>query len=196
MRRTLIAIAALTVALVTTGCTTGNGSLRISPAPDSTPFGSPPPSDGSGTVINPSGSLPPTGPPGITGSVTHGQAALSLSGGLTQTVTLPTLGAPAIWSPTPGAMTLSWTGADPAESMSVGGPSFTGQQPTSPSLTLAFSVKTAEGTAAFRSQAGECTITLNPATTRQVGGLVFCTNLKSIDATVTVNVQGSFNAAG
>jgi len=196
MRRKLIAIAALTVALAATACATGNGNLRISPTPGSTPFGSLPPSDGSGTIIDPSGSLPPTGPPGVTGSVTHGQATLSLSGGLTQTATLPTLGAPAIWSPTPGTMTLSWTGADPAESISVGGPSFSGQQSTSASLTLAFSVKTVKGPVAFRSQAGECTVTLNPTMTTQVGGLFFCTNLKSVDATVTVNAQGSFNAAG
>ncbi len=192
MRRKLIAIAGLTVALATTGCATGNGSVQITPGPNPSPL----PSDGSGTVISPSGSLPPTGPPGITGSVTHGQATLSLTGGLTQTAALPTLGTPAIWSPTPGSMTLSWTGLDPAESMSVGGASFTGQQSTSPTLTLAFSVKTAKGATAFRSQAGECTITLNPALATQVGGLVFCTNLKSVDTTVTVNVQGSFSAAG
>jgi hypothetical protein len=195
MRRNLIAIAALTL-VAAAGCSTGGGSVLVSPTPDSTPFGTPPPSDNSGTIISASGSAPPTGPPGVTGAVTHGQATITLSGGLTQTTTFPTLGTPAIWSPTPGTMTLSWTGADPTESMSVGGPSFAGQQSTSTTLTLAFSLKTAKGTKAFRSQAGECTITLNPATTTQVGGILFCTNLKSVDATLTVNAQGSFSAAG
>lgn len=195
MRRNLIAIAALTVGLAATACSTGQGSVRISPTPDSTPLGSPPASNG-GTVIGPSGSPSPTGPPAISGSVTHGQATLTLTGGLTQATTFPTLGTPAIWSPTPGTMTLSWTGGDPAESISVGGPSFIGQQSTSASLTLAFSVKTVKGPAAFRSQSGECTVTLNPAMTAQVGGLFFCTNLKSVDGTVTVNAQGSFTAVG
>jgi hypothetical protein len=196
MRRNLIAIAALTLALATAGCSTGGGTVLVSPTPDSTPFGTPPPSDSSGTIISASGSVPPTGPPGVTGAVTHGQATLTLSGGIGQTTTFPTLGTPAIWSPTPGAMTLSWTGADPTESLSIGGPSFAGQQSTSASLTLAFSLKTSNGTKAFRSQAGECTITLNPAAPTQVGGIVFCTNLKSVDTTVTVNAQGSFSAAG
>lgn len=196
MPRNFIGIAALTVALAATACATGQGSVRISPTPDSTPFGSPTLSDGSGTIINPSGSLPPTGPPGVTGSVTHGQATLTLTGGLTQTTTFATLGSSAIWSPAPGTMTLSWTGSDPAESISIGGSSFIGQQSTSSSLTLAFSVKTLKGPEAFRSQAGECTVTLNPAMATQVGALFFCTNLKSVGGTVTVNAQGSFTAAG
>ena len=192
MRRKLFTIVALTLALTATACATGHGSVRLTPGPNPSPL----PPDNSGTVINPSGSLPPTGPPGITGYVTHGQASLTLSGGLTQTIAFPALGTPAIWSPTPGSITLSWTGLDPAESMSVGGASFTGQQATTPTLILAFSVKTPKGIMAFRSVAGECTITLNPAAATQVGGLVFCTNLKSVDASVTVNVQGSFSAAG
>ena len=195
MRRQLIVIAALTAALGATACATGNGTVQISPSSVPAASGSPAP-DGNGAVTNPSGSLPPTGPPGVTGSITHGQGSLTLTGGVTQTTSFTTLGTPAIWSPMPGAMTLSWAGVDPVESMSVGGPSFSGQQSTSASLTFALSVKTVKGTLAFRSQAGECTITLNPATEAQVGGVVFCTNLKSVDGGVTVNVQGSFSAAG
>ena len=194
MRRKLIAIAALTVALATTACSTatGTGSVQITSGPSPSPL----PSDSSGTVVSPSGSLPPTGPPGVTGAVTHGQATLSLTGGLTQTTALPTLGTPAIWSPSPGSMALSWTGLDTTESMSLGGPSFIGQQSTSPTFRLAFSVKTTKGAMAFRSQAGECSVTLNPVLATQVGGLISCTNLKSVDTTLTVNVQGSFSAAG
>ncbi|MEP7059544.1 MAG: hypothetical protein ABI828_02325 [Actinomycetota bacterium] len=195
MRRNLITMTVLTLGLAGAGCSTGTSNFIV-PTPLPTPNLAPPASDGSGTVVSPSGTLPPTGPPGVTGSVTHGQASLTLSGGLSQTVSFPTLGAPAIWSPTPGTMTLSWTGLDPAESISVGGPSFTGQQSTSSTLTLAFSVKTPKGPMSFRSQGGECTVTLNPAQPTQVGGLVFCTNLKSVDGSVTVNAQGSFTAVG
>jgi hypothetical protein len=195
MRRNLTAMAIMSVIVAGTACATGKSSVTI-PTLVPTPNGSPAASDGTGTIVNPSGSVPPTGPPGVTGSVTHGQASLTLSGGLIQTTSFPTLGAPAIWSPTPGTMTLSWTGLDPVESISVGGPSFNGQQSTSQSLTLAFSVKTPKGTVSFRSQAGECTVTLNPAQPTQVGGLVYCTNLKSVDGSVTVNAQGSFTAVG
>lgn len=185
MRRNPIAIAVLTtaLALAATACTTGSGSIRIPASPVPTPSGSPSP------VVTP----PPTG---VAGTLVRGQASLTLSGDLSQTTSFPTLGAPAIWSPTPGTITLSWTGADPVESISIGGPSFSGQQSTSPTLTLAFSVRSADGPKTFRSQAGECTVTLNPAVPTQVGGLVFCTNLKSVDGTVTVNAQGSFSAAG
>jgi hypothetical protein len=196
MRREFIVIAAVTLGLTTAACTTGSGSVRISPTPVPTQSPAALPSDNSGTTINATGSLPPTGPPGITGSVTHGQATITLTGGLTQTTNFPTLTQPAIWSPVPGAMTLSWTGADQAESMSVGGSSFSGQQSTTTALTFGFSVKTNKGPKVFRSQAGECTITLNPAMATQVGGLVFCTNLKSVDGTLTVNAQGSFSASG
>ena len=188
MRRNPIATAVLTTAMTLTlaACTTGSGSVRIPASPVPAPSGSP----------SPAVTLPPTGPPGVTGALVRGQATLTLSGGLSQTTQFPTLGAPAIWSPTPGTMSLSWTGADPVESISVSGPSFSGQQSTSAALTLALSVKSAGGPKTFRSQAGECTVTLNPAAPTQVGGLVFCTNLKSVDGTVTVNAQGSFSAVG
>ena len=185
MRRSPIVTSVLTtaMALATAACTTGSGSVRIPASPAPTPSGSP----------SPAVTLPPTG---VAGVLVRGQATLTLSGGLNQTTTFPTLGAPAIWSPTPGTMSLSWTGADPVDSISIGGPSFSGQQSTSPTLTLAFSVKSAGGPKTFRSQAGECTVTLNPAAPTQVGGLVFCTNLKSVDGAVTVNAQGSFSAVG
>ncbi len=185
MRRNPIATAALIVvmALTLAACTTGSGSVRIPASPTPTPSGSPSP-----VVTSP--------PTGVAGTLVRGQATLTLSGGLSQTTAFPTLGAPAIWSPTPGTITLSWTGADPVESISIGGPSFSGQQSTSPTLTLAFSVKSADGPKTFRSQAGECTVTLNPAAPTQIGGLVFCTNLKSVDGAVTVNAQGSFSAVG
>lgn len=185
MRRNPIATAVLTTAMTLTlaACTTGSGSVRIPASPTPTPSGSPSP-----VVTSP--------PTGVTGALVRGQATLTLSGGLSQTTAFPTLGAPAIWSPTPGTITLSWTGADPVESISIGGPSFSGQQSTSSTLTLAFSVKSADGPKTFRSQAGECTVTLNPAAPTQVGGLVFCTNLKSVDGAVTVNAQGSFSAVG
>lgn len=183
MRRNPIVTVVLTTAMTLTlaACTTGSGSVRIPPSPVPSPSSSPSP------VVTP----PPTG---VAGTLVRGQATLTLSGGLNQTTAFPTLGAPAIWSPIPGTMSLSWTGADPVESISIGGPAFSGQQSTSPTLTLAFSVKSVDGPKTFRSQAGECTVTLNPAAPTQVGGLVFCTNLKSVDGAVTVNAQGSFSA--
>jgi hypothetical protein len=165
------------------GSTGSTGSV-ISPATGDT-----------GVTISPSGSGVPTSSPGITGTVSAGRAAVSLTGGVNASVTFPSLTTPAVWSPPPGAITLSWEGPGD-QILSLGGSSFTSQIPTDASHTLAFTVTIDGAPIAFRSDAGECTVAISPALPTQMAGSFLCTDLASVDDAVSVNAQGTFSATG
>ena len=148
-----------------------------------------------GTIIDPSGSLPPTSSPGITGSVTQGNATMTLSGAASGTVTLSTLSSPAIWSPPPGSMALLWSG--PAkQAFGLGGASFVGQRSTSSALSLSFTVLVGGAAVAFTSTSGECIITITTAQTNSVAASYQCTGVPNDDASIVINAQGSFSATG
>ncbi|MDP9297905.1 MAG: hypothetical protein M3O98_04465 [Actinomycetota bacterium] len=195
MRRTLVITIGLPLALLAAGCGRGGSS---SPSPSSQTSSSSPPAGvtgGAGTIINPSGSVPPTSSPGITGSVTRGTAGITITGRLNETVTLGELTG-AVWAPPPSGIALTWTGAK-HQSLSIGGPSFTSQQPTSDARVLSFGVLDSDGRLLqFRSAAGECLVTINPALPADMGGVFTCRNLTSSDGAATVDAQGTFSATG
>ncbi len=56
--------------------------------------------------------------------------------------------------------------------LTLGGVSFTAQQPTSPERVLAFAVRGARRTDRIRLQAGECLVTISPALPDRMGGSV------------------------
>jgi hypothetical protein len=175
----------------------GDAVPSISLPPPAAPTGTTsvsPVSGDTGVTISPSGAVP-TSSPGITGSVSQGQATVSVSGGVNATVTFASLTTPAVWSPPPGAIALSWS-APGDQVLSLGGPSFTSQIPTDASHTIAFTVNVDDAPVEFRSSAGECAVTISPALPTQVGGTFLCTNLASTDDAVTVNAQGTFSATG
>ncbi|MEO8477118.1 MAG: hypothetical protein ABI572_08720 [Actinomycetota bacterium] len=197
--RTPLASIAVAAVLLAGACGGGlDGALpSISVPPATGPtvsVGASPVSGDTGVTISPSGPLP-TSSPGITGSVAQGQATVSASGGVNTTVTFGELSTPAVWSPPPGAIALSWAGPG-GQTLSLGGPSFTSQIATDGSHSLAFTLNVGDAPLEFRSSAGECTVTISPALPTQVGGSFLCTNLASTDDTVTVNAQGSFSATG
>jgi hypothetical protein len=116
-----------------------------------------------------------------------------VSGDINETVSLGRLTG-AVWAPPPSGMALAWTGTK-AQSLSIAGPSFTSQVPTSGSQQLSFSVLDAGGTLVeFGSSAGECLVTIDPALPAHMGGLFICRSLRSSDGATTVSAQGTFSA--
>ncbi len=156
----------------------------------------PSPSADTGSPVattSPSGATPPASPGN--GSVSVGQATLSLSGGIVTQVTFGRLATGAVWSAPPGEIALTWE-APVDQFLRLEGPSFTSQIATDATHVLSFTVNVDDVPIAFRSAAGECSVTISPALPTQMGGTFLCTNLPSTDGGTTVNGQGSFSATG
>jgi hypothetical protein len=93
-------------------------------------------------------------------------------------------------------MALVWTaGGTDATTIGLGGLSFTGSQRTSPTLSLTLTVQTGAGIAAFRSTAGECSITIGAAGANRISGTFTCTDLQG-DGSQVIDATGSFDAQG
>ena len=175
---------------------TGNESAggNVSPAGPSG-SGSPTAATGTtGTTINGGGGPVPTTSPGITGSVTTGNATLAVSGSLQTTQPTLPLSSPAIYAPPPRAFALSWAGA--AAGFALGGTSFVGTRPTSADLRLTFFVHFASGTASFSSTDGRCHVTVAQAEATAFVGTFSCTSVADANGTLVVDAQGSFAATG
>jgi hypothetical protein len=127
---------------------------------------------------------------------TIGTAAVSVTGAVTASETYPVLGLPALWVPPPGDFAMTWTGPGD-RTLTLGGVSFTAQQPTSPEHVLSFTIRSADGELDFTSQAGECLVTISPALPDRMGGTFLCAAISGgtpDGATVTVTAQGTFTA--
>lgn len=142
----------------------------------------------------PTGSLPTTAGR-ATDNVSNGQAAFALTGDIRTSKALANL-ASSVYAPPPGGMALVWTagGTDPS-TVGIGGLSFTGTQPTSPTLSLTITVQDDNGITTFISSAGECRITIGEASADRVSGAFTCTDLSG-GSDVVVDVAGSFDAQG
>lgn len=161
---------------------------------------SPPTAIPTGTVVTSTApttlpSSPPSGSPGVTGTLNVGTATVSTTGALNATATYATLFTPGIWTLPPGAIALSWRGKG-QQHLSIAGPSFTAQLPTDVDRVLEFSLPGPDGVLTFRSSGGECLITISPALADQMGGSFTCQSVVSGDGAFTVNAQGSFSAQG
>ena len=111
------------------------------------------------------------------------------------TVTFGSLATPAVWTPPPGAIALSWDGPGD-QVLTLGGPSFTSQIPTDAAHVALVHRERRRNAGRVPSSAGECTVAISPALPTQIGGTFLCTNLSSTDDAVTVNAQGTFSATG
>ena len=141
------------------------------------------------------GNLPTATAGAATGKVSSGQAAFTLTGDIRTSKTLGDL-VSTVYAPPPGGMALVWTaGGNDATTVGLGGISFTGTQPTSPSLSLTITVQDEGAITAFISSAGECTVTIGLASGDQISGAFNCTGL-SAGSNVVVDATGSFNAQG
>ena len=133
------------------------------------------PSGATGTT----GNLPTATAGAATGKVSSGQAAFTLTGDIRTSKTLGDL-VSTVYAPPPGGMALVWTaGGNDATTVGLGGISFTGTQPTSPSLSLTITVQDEGAITAFISSAGECTVTIGLASGEQISGAFNCSGLSA-----------------
>lgn len=206
MRRKLMIASTFAVVLLVACGGGGQGLPSLGPPPEASPTGNASPTGTSGTssptaatgttgtTINGSGGPVPTTSPGITGSVTTGNATIAVSGALqTSQPTLP-LSSPAIYAPPPGAFALNWSSA--AAGFALGGTSFVGTHPTSADLRLTFFVHSASGTASFSSIDGGCQVTVAQAEATALVGTFSCAGIADVNGTLVVDAQGSFAATG
>jgi hypothetical protein len=139
--------------------------------------------------------LPTTTAGAATGNISSGQAAFAVAGGIRTSKTLTNL-VSTVYALPPGGMALVWTaGGTDATTVGLGGVSFTGTQPTSPTLSLSITLQSRNAITTFISAAGECTITIGLATADQISGAFTCMDLSG-GPNVVVDVTGSFNAQG
>lgn len=195
-RRTLIAPMALLVPLAFLGaCSKDKPTTVVEPTSAFQPTGATRPTAETSAVTGTTSSLPTTTAGVATGKVSSGQAAFTLTGDIRTSKTLAKL-ASTVYAPPPGGMALVWTaGGNDATTVGLGGISFTGTEPTSPSLSLTITVQDKGAITAFISSAGECTVTIGLASGSQISGAFNCTGL-SAGSNVVVDATGSFNAQG
>jgi hypothetical protein len=205
-RQLMMASTSVVVLLAACGGGVGQELQSLGPPPEASPTGNVSPAgttgDGSpsaatgttGTTINGSGGPVPTTSPGITGSVTTGNAIMAVSGALQTTQPTLPLSSPAVYAPPPGAFALSWAAG--AAGFALGGTSFVGTHPTSGDLRLTFFVHSASGTATFSSTDGGCQVTVAQAEATAFVGTFSCTGVADVNGALVVDAQGSFAATG
>jgi hypothetical protein len=201
MRNLLASIAVLVFAAAVAACSNDEPTPVVEPTSAFRPTGStgqtaPTGPTSTGSSGQTGATALPTGTNGGGGPGKHesGQAAFTVTGDLKTSGALPNLVSGA-YAPPPGVLAIVWAagGADPSN-VGLGGLSFTGTKPTSPSLTLAVTVRAKGTIATFISSAGECTVTIGQASANRVSGAFDCSNLS--DGSNKVNLTGSFNAQG
>ena len=194
--RTLIAPIALLLPLAFLGaCSKDEPTTVVEPTSAFQPTGATGPTAETGGATGTTGTLPTTTAGVATGKVSSGQAAFTLTGDIRTSKTLANL-VSTVYAPPPRGMALVWTaGGNDATTVGLGGISFTGTEPTSPSLSLTITVQDKGAITAFISSAGECTVTIGLASGSQISGAFNCTGL-SAGSNVVVDVTGSFNAQG
>lgn len=195
--RALAALALAAAALVS--CSEDDGPSTVLPSsafPDETgsltsPTG---PSGGTGST----GTLPtgPTAtPPELEGPMETGVATVTVSGGVNANKTMPELFT-GVYSPPPGGLALVWTaGGTDSTTLALGGLSFTGTQPTAPTLSLTLNVQTRARIFVYTSVAGECSVTIGVASDDELAGAFTCSDLAGSEGEV-VDATGTFTAQG
>ena len=195
-RRTLNAPMALLVPLAFLGaCSKDEPTTVVEPTSAFQPTGATGPTAETSAARGTTSSLPTTTAGVATGKVSSGQAAFTLTGDIRTSKTLANL-VSTVYAPPPGGMALVWTaGGNDETTVGLGGMSFTGTEPTSPSLSLTITVQDKGAITAFISSTGECTVTIGLASGSQISGAFNCTGL-SAGSNVVVDATGSFNAQG
>ncbi len=155
------------------------------------PGGSPSGAAGTGA----SGPTGPAGPGGATGSLTRGAIDLLLSGDVRLETRLERL-LTGVVAPSPAGFAVVWTGAGAdATTVGLGGGSFLGTEPTSPTLVLSITAQTGQGLFTWTSSAGECEVTLGAVERARFEGSFDCRSLTASTGEV-VDASGSFEATG
>ena len=202
MRRLLAPIVMVSLAATLAACSNDEPPPIVQPTSSFEPTGSTgasaptgPTSTGSSGATGATAGLP-TGSlsGGRPGKLKSGQAAFTVTGDIKASAALPNL-VTGGYAPPPGVLAIVWAaGGANASNVGLGGLSFTGTRPTSPTLTLTVTVQDEGTIATFISSAGECSVTIGVASAKQVSGAFNCSNLS--DGSNTVGLTGSFNARG
>ncbi len=190
----LVALVA-TVTLAGAACSKSSSLTPSSPTSGGDSNTTTPPSGviGQPTATGSGGTLP-TGSPGIpTGSFSSGEAKVSVSGGVTASLDLPTMSS-GVFSPPPGGMALVWND-NSGEALGLGGQSFTGSAKTTTTLVLTFGVMSSGASSfeQFTSSQGECTITIDTAEAGKVAGSFQCSGVMGSNGTAA-DASGTFEA--
>ena len=186
--RSRLGLVVVVVALLVVAC---DGDDGPSPASPSSAF---PTATAAPPAGSPSGQ-PPSQPPDVEGTLTDGSVSLQIAGDAELETTLPTL-ITGIVAPPPAGFALVWSGeAMDATTIGIGGASFLGTRPTSPSLTLTIAAETDAGFSTWISSAGECEITIDTAQGDRVAGSFRCEDLRSSEGR-SIAVSGRFEATG
>lgn len=183
MRNATAVTAVVAFALVVPAC----GREELASLPDPARTGAP---------VEITESPAPTVDPEAESGFTIGTAEVTVTGAVNASQAFPSLGLPALWVPPPGAFAMTWIGSGD-RALTVGGVSFTAQQPTSPDRVLTFTIPGPDGDLEFSSDAGECLVTISPALPDRMGGTFLCAAISGEAAdgsTVMVSAQGAFTA--
>jgi hypothetical protein len=183
--RTVSAIFAVGLALIGTACGGGEPAPPASPSPAF-------PSGSASASPTASGGMP-TVPPG--GELTEGRLRLEMSGAVRLEEDLTDL-VTGIAAPPPGAFALVWSGGGAhTTTFGVGGASFVGTKPTTPTLVLTIAAQTDSGFSTWISSGGECRITIRTAESTAIDGRFACEELASSEGEM-IDVSGEFRATG
>jgi hypothetical protein len=187
-------IAACFIAIGCAACTS-QATISVGSTTPAVATNTPTGTSSTGVTISPSGGTP-TSSPGITGSVTMGQATIAVSGGgISADVTLTQLGTPAVWAAPPAGIVLSWTDTSGHQNLTLSGTAFVGSAPTSSTFGVTFTVITSKGSETFASSSGECNVDFLQAAANNLSGTFSCPRLAS-PLPGAVTASGSFSATG
>ncbi|HSJ51463.1 MAG TPA: hypothetical protein VLA90_09285, partial [Actinomycetota bacterium] len=127
-----LAFAFVALAVGAAGCSEADDGPLPSPSSAFPAETAPAPAAGTGAIATPTGALglEPDVP-----ELTRGRLTLQLSGEIEAEVTLEQV-ISAVYSPPPGVLAIVWTTGTDATVVALGGASFVGSRPTSPTLTL------------------------------------------------------------
>ncbi len=194
-RNLLVALLA-TATLLGAACSKSSSLTPSSPKPGGDSNNTIPPSGviGQPTATGSGGTLPTTSPGIATGSFNSGAAQVTVSGGVTASLDLPTMSS-GVFSPPPGGMALVWND-NSGEALGLGGQSFTGSAKTTTTLVLTFGVMStgASGFEQFTSSKGECTVTIDTAEAGNVAGSFQCSGVMGSNGTAA-DASGTFEAS-
>ena len=122
-------------------CSEDEPTTVVEPTSAFQPTGATGPTAETSAATGTTNSLPTTTAGVATGKVSSGQAAFTLTGDIRTSKTLANL-VSTVYAPPPSGMALVWTaGGNDATTVGLGGISFTGTEPTSPSFSLTITVK-------------------------------------------------------
>jgi hypothetical protein len=165
--------AALVLSVSTSACEGLEAALDPSPTP--------PPTEGS----TPTSAPPPR----------NGRVLLSVDGDAQAVLVFGELSEPASYAGGEGPLSLVWHTRS-FDLFTLNGVIRLGSQRTSETLRVQLAADLGDGFVVFTSDDGSCTVTVERAEPRSLGGEVACTRLTDVDGTVSVDVSGTFQAGG